>query len=233
MQSASAPDLNDITGCVLAGGQGSRMGGVDKGLQDFLGQPLAARALQRLAPQVGPLLVNANRHPERYAALAQAYMACVVADAGDRAAQAYLGPLAGFLAALQVCQTPWLLTVPCDTPNFPLDLAERMLAAASQHQAELVLAHGWERRDTSDGRPDPHLPAQMRAQPVFCLLRTSLRDSLQDYLASGGRKIDTWTAQHRSAHACWDRPEDDPQAFANANTLAQLQALAEQQLAPR
>ena len=211
--------LKNITGCVLAGGQGSRMGGVDKGLQSFNDMALAEHALQRLAPQVDSLLINANRNPQAYAALAEKYGASVVADAQSD----FPGPLAGFLAGLSACQTPWLLTVPCDTPLFPLDLAQRMLAAAEQYQADIVVAHGMESHQ---------LPAdadaattELRAQPVFCLLRAHLAPSLQAFMASGRRKIDAWTAQHRCASASWNQSGDDLLAFANANTLAELQAL--------
>ena len=204
----------DITGCVLAGGRGARMGGVDKGLQNFLGRPLALHALQRLAPQVGPLLLNANRNTEAYAALGRPLGARVCADALPD----YPGPLAGFMAGLVHCDTPWLLCVPCDTPLFPTDLAERMLAARGE--AEIVVAHGW---DLERGA------GELRAQPVFCLLRATLRDSLERFITGGGRKIDAWTGQHRCAQALFQRP-GERLVFANANTLAQLHDL--EQLAP-
>lgn len=202
-------DHHEITGLVLAGGRGTRMGGLDKGLQPFRGLPLARHALQRLAPQVGPCLVNANRHLERYAD----FGVPVWPDSLD----GYAGPLAGFLTGLSHCDTPWLLTVPCDTPLFPRDLAQRLAQAAAATDAEIVLAAG------------PEADAQgrrlLRAQPVFCLLRTSLRDSLQRFTQAGGRKIDAWTAQHRCRTVAFDQPGDDPLAFANANTLDELHAL--------
>lgn len=214
---ASLP-LNDITGCVLAGGRGMRMGGIDKGLQPFLGQPLAGHALSRLAPQVGHLMLNANRHAEAYAQLGAPYGAPVWPDAEPD----YPGPLAGFLSGLTHCQTPWLVCVPCDTPLFPQDLVQRLAQAALAQQpaADIVVAHGWERSlDTDQSR--------LRAQPVFCLMRSSLRDSLQSFIRSGGRKIDAWTGQHRCATALFDRADDSPLAFANANTQQELQALAQ------
>ena len=210
----------DITGCILAGGQGSRMGGVDKGLQLFRGQPLAAHALRRLAPQVGALVINANRHVDEYTRLAQPYAATHGALVVPDAEAGYPGPLAGFLCGLRHCATPWLLTVACDTPLFPLDLAERMLAAArEQPHTAIVVAHGVE---SSSG--------PLRAQPVFCLLRATLAPSLHAFMAGGGRKIDAWTGQHRCAVARFDLA-GERHAFANANTLAELQAL--EQLEPK
>ena len=202
-----------ITGCVLAGGRGARMGGVDKGLQLFQGRPLALHALQRLAPQVGPLLINANRNAEQYAALGLPLSATVCRDPLPD----YPGPLAGFMAGLAHCQTEWLLCIPCDTPLFPQDLAARMLAARGQ--ADIVIAHGL---DTE--RAEPGQLPELRAQPVFCLLRKQLAPSLEHFITSGGRKIDAWTRQHPCAEAVFDRP-GDAQAFSNANTLGQLHDL--------
>ena len=213
---ADSPITADqITGCLLAGGRGARMGGVDKGLQHFQGLPLALHALQRLAPQVGPLLINANRNTEQYLALGQPLNAKVCADALPD----YPGPLAGFMAGLAQCQTPWLLCVPCDTPLFPLDLAAQMIAARGDARTDIIIAHGW---DTE--RAQPHQSPELRAQPVFCLIRSSLKHSLEAFITSGGRKIDALTIQHHCAKAMFDRPGDE-QAFTNANTLAQLHDL--------
>lgn len=209
---------DQITGCVLAGGRGARMGGVDKGLQLFQGRTLALHTLQRLAPQVGPLLINANRNTEQYCALGEPLAARVCADALPD----YSGPLAGFMAGLTHCHTPWLLCVPCDTPLFPHDLVAQLLAARGD--ADIVVAHGWDTERTQPGQ----LP-ELRAQPVFCLINASLRHSLEAFIMSGGRKIDVWTSQHRCAQALFDRPGDE-HAFANANTLTQLHDL--EQLAP-
>ncbi|WP_200843679.1 molybdenum cofactor guanylyltransferase MobA [Pantoea sp. 18069] len=206
---AEAVRAHDITGLVLAGGRGARMGGVDKGLQPFRGLPLARHALQRLAPQVGSCLVNANRHLERYADFGVPVWPDSLSD--------YAGPLAGFLCGLSHCPTPWLLTVPCDTPLFPLDLAQRLASAAAARNAEIVFAAG---RET-----DAQGHARWRDQPVFCLLQAALLPSLQQYTAQGGRKIDTWARAHRCISVAFDRPEDDPRAFANANTLQELHAL--------
>lgn len=200
----------DVTGLVLAGGRGSRMGGMDKGLQNFSGVPLALHALRRLRPQVAGTAINANRNLQAY----EAFGVPVWPDAGDD----YPGPLAGFMSGLSHCPTPWLLTVPCDTPRFPLDLAARMIdALAKSGQAEIAIAAG--------PSTDRHGASALRAQPVFCLLPTTLRESLHAFIAGGGRKIDAWSGRHRCTVVGFDRPGDDPDAFANANTLDELKAL--------
>ena len=206
----------DITACVLAGGRGMRMGGVDKGLQLFQGQPLALQVLQRLVPQVGTLLINANRNAEVYAELAKPLNARICADALPD----YPGPLAGFLAGLTQCHTEWLLCGPCDPPPFPTDLVPHMVRACDDaDDTDIVVAHGW---DSEGESVDAKAP--LRAQPVFCLMRASLKDSLSQFITQGGRKIDAWTSQHRCAQALFDRSQD-LHAFANANTLAQLHDL--------
>ena len=201
--------LHNITGLVLAGGRGSRMGGVDKGLQSFRGVPLALHALQRLQVQVGPCMLNANRSLDTYQSFGVPVHTDVLPD--------YAGPLAGFLTGLTHCTSDWLLTVPCDSPCFPVDLAQRMAATADAENAEIVLAAGPE-----VGRDGT---LQVRPQPVFALLHRSLLPSLQAFVNDGGRKIDAWTAQHRQTLCRFDLPSDDVQAFANANTLQELQAL--------
>ncbi|MCF8167806.1 MAG: molybdenum cofactor guanylyltransferase MobA [Rhodoferax sp.] len=206
-----------VTGVILAGGRGTRMGGVDKGLQMFKGQPLARWTLERLRPQVSSIMINANRNLEIY----RTYDVPTHADDPDLGD--FAGPLAGFLTSLRLCQTPYLVTVPCDTPLFPADLVARMAHALQQEDAEIVVASATE----EDGG--------LRAQPVFCLLQRQLHDSLQRFMQAGGRKIDAWTAQHATAHVRFDLPGDDPKAFFNANTLAellQLEANPEPHLAP-
>ena len=199
----------DITGLVLAGGRGSRMGGVDKGLQPFCGHALALHALQRLQPQVGPCMLNANRSLEIYNSWGVPVHTDVLPD--------YAGPLAGFLTGLTHCTTPWLLTIPCDSPRFPTDLAARMADVAAREHATIVLAAGPE--VGRDGL------LSVRPQPVFALLHRSLLPSLQAFVADGGRKIDAWTQQHPQALCQFDLPSDDAHAFANANTLQELHAL--------
>jgi molybdenum cofactor guanylyltransferase len=201
----------DITALILAGGRGSRMGGVDKGLQNFMGLPLALHTLTRLqiSGGVGQVMINANRNLAAYESFGVPVWPDVLAD--------YAGPLAGFLTGLERCETPYLLTVPCDTPLLPLDLAQRLAAALEAEDADIAMAAAPEAGQ--DGR------MQVRTQPVFCLLRTELLESLVRFTQDGGRKIDAWTALHTTAVVAFDAPGDDPQAFFNANTLAELQQL--------
>ncbi len=197
-----------ITGLILAGGRGSRMGGVDKGLQNFRGLPLALQTLMRLQLQSHPLqevLINANRNLSAYESLGVP----VWPDSID----GFAGPLAGFLTGLERCETPLLLTVPCDTPLFPLDLVARLAQAMDSQDTDMAMAAA------------PEADGAVRPQPVFCLLKIDLLESLVKFTQSGGRKIDAWTAQHRCAIVPFDGPGDSPQAFANANTLAELQQL--------
>jgi molybdenum cofactor guanylyltransferase len=203
-----------ITAIVLAGGRGSRMGGVDKGLQNFRGMPLVMHTLMRLQMQEGGLIsesmVNANRNLSAYESMG-------VSVWPDATPDEFAGPLAGFLTGLERCETPYLLTVPCDTPLFPLDLAQRLMQALENEEADIAVASAVE----EDGQGQ----SRTRPQPVFCLLKAQLLESLADFMQKGGRKIDAWTAQHKVVHVTFDTPLDDPRAFANANTLAELKAL--------
>ena len=200
-----------VTGVVLAGGRGSRMGGRDKGLVELAGRPMVCQVLDVLAPQVDALLVNANRNAAQYRQLGYE----VIADRDGN----YQGPLAGMLSGLRAARTPWAVFAPCDAPLTPVDLVARLGAARRRDDAELAVA--------CDG---------VRLQPVFCLLATALADSIEAFLAGGERKIDRWFAQHKMASA--DFPEasaDFPQGatlFANINTPDEL-AWAEEQLAAR
>jgi molybdenum cofactor guanylyltransferase len=196
-------DRQDITGLILAGGRGSRMGGVDKGLQNFQGAPLALHAMMRLAPQVGALMINANRNLGAYEALEVPVWPDSTPD--------FAGPLAGMLTGLEHCETPWMVSVPCDSPLFPMDLVERLAAAALAHQAEIAMV----RAPEGDGGPP-------RAQPVFCLMQVDVAESLAAFLQGSGRKIDEWTAQRRTVMVDFD----DPKPFRNANTLAELHRLS-------
>ena len=197
-----------ITGLILAGGRGSRMGGSDKGLQNFHGLPLALQTLMRLQLQSLPLqevLINANRNLAAYESLGVP----VWPDSID----GFAGPLAGFQTGLERCETPLMLTVPCDTPLFPLDLVERLYEAMDTQDADLAMAAA------------PEADGTVRPQPVFCLLKTDLLESLVKFTQSGGRKIDAWTGQHRCVIVPFDQSGDSAHAFANANTLAELQEL--------
>jgi molybdopterin-guanine dinucleotide biosynthesis protein A len=204
-------DPRDITAIILAGGRGSRMGGVDKGLQNFKGLPLAQHTLQRLRTGGGvdTVMLNANRHLEAYASFGLPVWPDDLTD--------YAGPLAGFLTGRARCQTPYLLTVPCDTPLLPFDLAQRLSAALVESNADLGMVSAPESNE--DGQ------IQMRAQPVFCLLRVGLLESLRRFTLAGGRKIKAWTDQHSTVLVPFDHAGDDPRAFFNANTLHDLQSL--------
>ncbi|HOS86581.1 MAG TPA: molybdenum cofactor guanylyltransferase MobA [Burkholderiaceae bacterium] len=202
-------NAHDITALVLAGGRGTRMGGVDKGLQTFNGTPLALHTLLRLQMQqgdlIGEVMINANRNLAAY----EAFGAPVWPDSLPD----YAGPLAGFMTGLERCETPFLMTVPCDTPLFPPDLAVRLADALGRENADIAMAAARE----EDG--------QIRTQPVFCLLRAELLESLVAFTHEGGRKIDRWTALHKTVTVPFDQPNDDPRAFFNANTLAELHSL--------
>ncbi|MDO9360836.1 MAG: molybdenum cofactor guanylyltransferase MobA [Polaromonas sp.] len=200
-------DGAEITGVILAGGRGSRMGGVDKGLQNFNGVPLALHTLLRLSPQVGEVMVNANRNLAAY----EAFGVPVWPDSAGLGE--FSGPLAGFITGLERCETPYMLTVPCDTPLFSEDLAARLAQAMASENADFAVVAA------------PEEDGQLRAQPVFCLMATRMLESLAVFTAGGGRKIDAWTAQHKTVLVPFNQPGDDPRAFFNANTLAELHQL--------
>jgi len=195
-------DASLVTGLVLAGGRATRMGGQDKGLVPFHGEPLALRAARRLAPQVASVAINANRHAAAYAAWGMP----VWADASDDRP----GPLAGVLAGLQRCPTPWLATVPCDSPLFPDDLVVRLAAAMAADPACEIAA-------AATGSPEAP-----RLEPVFCLLHRSLAGDLQAFIAGGERKVERWLRGRRLAVVRFA----DPGAFANVNTADELRELA-------
>jgi molybdopterin-guanine dinucleotide biosynthesis protein A len=160
--------------------------------------PLVQHALQRLRPQVGSVLVNANRNLEAYGAFGAPVCADTLPD--------HPGPLAGLLAGLEHCRTAYLVSVPCDAPDFPADLVQRLAAALQAEGADIAMACS---RDA----------AGLRRQPVFCLLQAGLRESLRAHLGAGERKVDGWTARHR----CVEVVFDDEGAFVNINTLSELQ----------
>lgn len=193
-------DHTDVTGCVLAGGRGSRLGGLDKGLLPLAGRPLVAHVLTRFAPQVGPLVISANRNQALYAALGPRVV-------GDET-QDYAGPLAGIAAALAVTTTRWLACVPCDAPFLPADLVARLFAACAAADADVACV-------TTGGL----------TQPVFALIAAACAPDLAAYLARGARKTDGFYRERRmvtvefGAHAETD-------AFMNLNTDAELAAAA-------
>jgi molybdenum cofactor guanylyltransferase len=185
-----------VTGIVLAGGQGRRMGGVDKGLVMLDGQPLIAHVLARFAPQVADVIVNANQNVDRYAA----YGWPVVPDAVG----GFAGPLAGLHAGMSNATRPLVCTVPCDSPFLPSDLVARLAAALDREHAQLAVARTF---------TQPH--------PVFALVRRNVLASLAAFLAGGGRKIDAWYASLATVEVPFD---DVAAAFANINTRDELAA---------
>lgn len=186
----------DITGVVFAGGQGRRMGGVDKGLVELDGRALVAHVIERLAPQVGELVINANQNRDRYAAFGYPVDADVIPD--------FAGPLAGLHAAMAAATTPYIVTSPCDSPFLPADLVARLALALAATPLDLAVARTFDQ---------PH--------PVFSLVRTDVRPHLEAFLRGGGRKIDAWYATLRVADVRFD---DEADAFRNINTAAELAA---------
>jgi len=194
--SATGPAAG-ITGIVLAGGLGRRMSadgaGVDKGLQDLGGRPMVAHVIERLAPQVAAILINANRNIAAYRSFGYPVIPDVIAG--------FAGPLAGLHAGMIAAATRWVVTAPCDSPYLPLDLVARLLAAAEAGGATIAVVRSGE-----------------RLQPVFALVERSLTASLADYLARGNRKIDLWYKEHAALEVAFP----DPAAFRNINTRQEL-----------
>jgi molybdopterin-guanine dinucleotide biosynthesis protein A len=184
---------SEITALVLAGGQGTRMGGADKGLLPWHGVPLALQAARRLQLQARTVAINANRHLADY----RAWGFAIWPDAD----QQWRGPLAGLLAGLQACTTAWLACVPCDCPRFPLDLVARLAQAGVPARQDLRLAR-----------------AQGHLQPLFALVPVQAADSLAEFLGRGGRRAADWFASHAAVAVDFDLPGDDPLAFTNLNT---------------
>jgi molybdopterin-guanine dinucleotide biosynthesis protein A len=184
--------MSGVTGIVLAGGQGRRMGGVDKGLQLLHGKPMVAAVLARLKPQVDEILINANQNLEAYAKFGHR----VVPDAIG----GFAGPLAGLHAGLGMASHPLVLTAPCDSPFLPLDLFSRLRGAIKEN--DLAVAK------TGD---QPH--------PVFALVRTAVRKNLEEFLSGGGRKIDAWYSTLKVIEVPFD---DEADAFRNINTREEL-----------
>ena len=193
-------DKGHITGLVLAGGRGSRMGGVDKGLQPHLGMPLAMHALLRLAPQVGETMINANRNLGAYESLGAPVWPDALPD--------YPGPLAGFLSGLEHCATPYLATVPCYSPLFPEDLVARLALRLDADDAEIALAATREM-------------GELRLQPVFCLMRATVMESLAVLWPAASAR--STPGRRRCARS--RSSSTDARAFVNANTLAELRQL--------
>ena len=203
----ACPVPGNITGLILCGGRGTRMGGADKGLQHFNGVPLAMNALLRLGPQVGRVMINANRNLAAYESMGVPVWPDALGD--------FQGPLAGWVAGLAHCKTPFMVTVPCDTPNFPLDFVARLAEALLKEGADLAMAATLEN-------------GALQVQPMFCVLKVGLRQSLLSSLHAGDRKVERWIVQQRCATVIFE----DSASFANANTAQELAKLQAAQQTP-
>jgi molybdopterin-guanine dinucleotide biosynthesis protein A len=181
-----------ISGIVLAGGRGSRMGGVDKGLQPLRGKPMVEWVLERLRPQVAEVVINANQNLETYRAFGHRVVPDEIGG--------FAGPLAGLHAGLKAATHPLVLTVPCDSPFLPADLVSRLNASLKSHDLAVAKTGA-----------QPH--------PVFSLMKRQVRESLEAFLAQGGRKIDAWYAALEVVEVSFD---DEADAFRNINTLEEL-----------
>ena len=190
-------DIEQITGLILAGGRGTRMGHVDKGLQNFRGAPMALHVMLRLQPQVGDLMINANQNLAPY----ESFGVPVWPDE----TQGFAGPLAGMQTGLVHCTTDYLVTAPCDSPFLPDDLVQRLSDALLLADADLAVAV------TGSG------PSR-QAHPVFSLMKASLLQHLSEYLRDGGRKVDAWYASLNVVEVEFA----DEAAFRNINTVAEL-----------
>jgi molybdopterin-guanine dinucleotide biosynthesis protein A len=188
---------DDITAVILAGGRSRRMGGSDKGLMTLQGMAMVEHVISRLKPQVGALVINANRNIETYATFGFPVIEDIVGD--------YFGPLAGMASGMKNAVTRFVLCAPCDTPLLGNDLVNRMYASLVKEQAEICVVH--------DGE---------RTHPVIVLLERKLLSSMLDYLDAGERKIDRWFAQHKLALADFS---DCPQCFMNINSPEEREAL--------
>ena len=188
--------MNGITGVILAGGRGRRMGGVDKGLRELNGKAMVAWVLERFTPQVDEVLINANQNLDVYAQFGHRVVPDVIGG--------FAGPLAGLQRGLSEANHPLVATTPCDTPFLPDDLVARLHAALLAKQAQLAVAR------TGD---QPH--------PVFCVCRRDVLPHLTEFLNNGGRKIDAWYATLRVVEVAFD---DEPDAFSNINTAEELRA---------
>lgn len=186
-----------ISAIILSGGRATRMNGVDKGLVLLQQKPLIAHVITRLTPQVSEILINANREIAQYKTF------CLPVLQDEQAN--FIGPLAGFSLGLKYCKHDYLLTVPCDSPLLPRDLAQRLMTSLLEHNAEIAVA-------SSDGN----------AHPVFCLCKKSVLHSLTDYIAQGERRVSAWQKSQRYIDVDFS---DCSEAFVNLNTLEDLTAL--------
>jgi len=197
-------DKQLITGLILAGGRGTRMGQVDKGLQTFRNAPMALHVLMRLSPQVGQLLINANQNIAVY----ESFGIPVWPDHTE----GFAGPLAGLQTGLMHCESPYLLTAPCDSPFLPEDLAQKLSDALMNENADIAVAAT---RETEND------VSYTQRHPVFALVKSTLLPSLNSFLHQGGRKIDSWFKEACVAEVIFE----DNMAFRNINTVQELRQL--------
>ncbi|HTD07240.1 molybdenum cofactor guanylyltransferase MobA [Undibacterium sp.] len=207
MENTAAIAPQDITGLILAGGRGSRMGGVDKGLQLFRQEMLAFHVMGRMAPQVGAMMINANQNGASYQALCSRLQTSGVTVRPDELA-GFAGPLAGLQTGLKHCRTAYLLSAPCDSPFLPMNLASRLSQALLEQQADLAVAV-------------TGVAGQVRVHRVFSLMKAGLLPHLTAFLEQGGRKVGAWHASLNVAQVHFD----DEMAFYNINTLEELRQL--------
>ncbi|MBR7798990.1 molybdenum cofactor guanylyltransferase MobA [Undibacterium fentianense] len=196
---------DQITGLILAGGQGMRMGKVNKGLQPFNGKPMILHVIDRLETQVGSLIINVNHDRDLYAQFGFTLLADTLPN--------YLGPLAGLHAGFTQCKTAFIATAPCDTPFLPRNLVEELRLTLQNSNAQIAVALSLEKGITCD---------EWHQQPLFCLARTSLRESLEKFLQGGGRKVKDWLATIEVVNVKFTECE----AFRNINTLEELNGYA-------
>lgn len=190
-------DVNQITGLILAGGRGSRMGHVDKGLQNFRGAPMVLHVIMRLSPQVGTMIINANQNLSPY----ESFGLPVWPDQ----LTGFEGPLAGLQTGLVHCETDFLVTSPCDSPFLPDDLVARLGESLHAQDAEIAVAF------TGEGET-------LQRHPVFMLMRTAVLPHLTQYLQEGGRKIEKWYRSLRFVEVHFENED----AFRNINTVDDL-----------
>lgn len=193
-----------ITGLILSGGLARRMGGMDKGLISFLDKPMIAHVIEKLKPQVTDILINANREIDQYQSFGFPVLQDQIED--------FAGPLAGLHTGMRHAKTEFILTVPCDSPLLSTHLASQLIAALHQNNADIAIAK-----------------TNNQAHPVFCLCRVNLASDLEEFLTTGGRKVEDWQKKHRLTIVNFD---DQSPAFSNINTmddLAELERLANHQ----
>ena len=197
---------NEITGLILSGGEGSRMGGVNKGLLPYCQSTLVQHSILRLKEQVGTIVINANNDISLY----KAFGYSVWSDSSPSK-----GPLTGFLTGLEKCSTPYLMVVPCDTPHFPLDLVDRLFNKIQETQTDVCMPITRDHNSTH---------AQARAQPTFCLLKKSLASNLKLFLSGANSRVQDWTDQQKNSYVEFDSPPYPADAFVNLNTPEELRS---------